>query len=146
MRDAIDPFICAVELAAAIRRKQVSPVEVADCYLETGSAPAAATTSPAGAVAPDCPVTRPGSSGCLRDPAAAGPRDRRPRADRRPSGIPLAGAGSASAVAGQVPTSWGILAGHGTVDSTFGLSAARLEVVNTLAHVASPWQAATEEV
>ena len=34
MRYAIDPFISAVELAAAIRRKEVSPVEVADCYLE----------------------------------------------------------------------------------------------------------------
>jgi amidase len=30
----IDPFTSAVELAAAIRRKEVSPVEVADCYLE----------------------------------------------------------------------------------------------------------------
>src|SRR5262245_59501922 len=29
----VDPFTPAVELAAAIRRKQVSPVEVADCYL-----------------------------------------------------------------------------------------------------------------
>ena len=34
MRYPIDPFISAVELAAAIRRKEVSPVEVADCYLE----------------------------------------------------------------------------------------------------------------
>jgi amidase len=30
----IDPFVPAVELATAIRRKDVSPVEVADCYLE----------------------------------------------------------------------------------------------------------------
>lgn len=29
-----DPFSSAVELAAAIRHKQVSPIEVADCYLE----------------------------------------------------------------------------------------------------------------
>jgi amidase len=29
----VDPFMPAVELAAAIRRKEVSPVEVADCYL-----------------------------------------------------------------------------------------------------------------
>src|SRR4029450_6305780 len=34
MRYPIDPFTSAVELAAAIRRKEVSPVEVADCYLE----------------------------------------------------------------------------------------------------------------
>jgi amidase len=34
MRYPIDPFTPAVELAAAIRRKEVSPVEVADCYLE----------------------------------------------------------------------------------------------------------------
>lgn len=30
----IDPFIPATELAAAIRRKEVSPVEVTECYLE----------------------------------------------------------------------------------------------------------------
>lgn len=29
-----DPFLSAADLAAAIRRKEVSPVEVADCYLE----------------------------------------------------------------------------------------------------------------
>ena len=34
MRSPIDPFTPAVELAAAIRRKEVSPVEVADCFLE----------------------------------------------------------------------------------------------------------------
>jgi amidase len=34
MRSPFDPFTPAVELAAAIRRKEVSPVEVADCYLE----------------------------------------------------------------------------------------------------------------
>jgi amidase len=34
MRDPIDPFMPAVELAAAIRRKQVSPVEVVDMYLD----------------------------------------------------------------------------------------------------------------
>jgi amidase len=33
MRDPIDPFTPAVELAAAIRRKEVSPVEVVDTYL-----------------------------------------------------------------------------------------------------------------
>lgn len=32
--DPIDPFVPAVELAAAIRRKEVSPVEVADAYLD----------------------------------------------------------------------------------------------------------------
>jgi amidase len=34
MRYPIDPFTLAVELAAAIRRKEVSPVEVVDSYLE----------------------------------------------------------------------------------------------------------------
>jgi Asp-tRNA(Asn)/Glu-tRNA(Gln) amidotransferase A subunit family amidase len=34
MQYSIDPFIQAVELAAAIRRKEVSPVEVVDSYLE----------------------------------------------------------------------------------------------------------------
>ena len=33
-RSPIDPFTPAVELAAAIRRKEVSPVEVADLYLD----------------------------------------------------------------------------------------------------------------
>jgi amidase len=34
MRSPIDPFTSAVELAAAIRRKEVSPVEVAELYLD----------------------------------------------------------------------------------------------------------------
>ncbi|HET6686969.1 MAG TPA: amidase [Jiangellaceae bacterium] len=34
MRDPIDPFMPALELAAAIRRQQVSPVEVVDMYLD----------------------------------------------------------------------------------------------------------------
>ncbi|MFF4186339.1 amidase [Streptomyces sp. NPDC001691] len=34
MHAPIDPFTPAVELAAAIRRKEVSPVEVADCFLD----------------------------------------------------------------------------------------------------------------
>ncbi len=34
MRDKIDPFDPPVELAATIRRHEVSPVEVADCYLD----------------------------------------------------------------------------------------------------------------
>jgi len=34
MKYPIDPFMPAVELAAAIRRKEVSPVEVAECYLD----------------------------------------------------------------------------------------------------------------
>ena len=34
MRHTIDPFTPAVELAAAVRRKEVSPVEVVDCYLD----------------------------------------------------------------------------------------------------------------
>src|SRR5262245_24617559 len=34
MLDPIDPFMPALDLAAAIRRRQVSPVEVVDMYLE----------------------------------------------------------------------------------------------------------------
>jgi len=34
MKYPVDPFTPAVGLAAAIRRKQVSPVEVADCCLD----------------------------------------------------------------------------------------------------------------
>src|SRR5215470_9475295 len=32
--EAMHPFTSAVELAAAIRRREVSPVEVVECYLE----------------------------------------------------------------------------------------------------------------
>ena len=34
VRNSIDPFMTALELAAAIRRKEVSPLEVAESYLE----------------------------------------------------------------------------------------------------------------
>jgi amidase len=34
MRSPIDPFTSALDLAAAIRRREVSPVEVAGCYLD----------------------------------------------------------------------------------------------------------------
>src|SRR5262245_53225533 len=34
MTESVNPFTPAVELAAAIRRKEVSPVEVADLYLD----------------------------------------------------------------------------------------------------------------
>jgi amidase len=34
VRHPVDPFTPAVELAAAVRRKEVSPVEVVDCYLD----------------------------------------------------------------------------------------------------------------
>lgn len=34
MRTTIDPFLSALDLAEAIRRKEVSPLEVADCFLQ----------------------------------------------------------------------------------------------------------------
>ena len=46
----------------------------------------------------------------------------------------------------EVPTSSDIRQDLARFDSMFGLPAARLQVVNTLAHAASPWQATIEEV
>jgi subtilase family serine protease len=57
-----------------------------------------------------------------------------------PAESPSAGAGTPG------PTSSDIRQDLAHFDGRFGLPAAKLEVVNTLAHALSPWQASTEEV
>jgi subtilase family serine protease len=61
--------------------------------------------------------------------------------------FPPTGTGSSGAAAGiQVPASSDIRQDLADFDAVFGLPAARVQVVNTLAHTASPWQASPEEV
>jgi subtilase family serine protease len=60
--------------------------------------------------------------------------------------FPPQAAGAAGAAAGgQVPAATDIRQDLAQFDRRFGLPAARLQVVNTLAHAASPWQASGEE-
>jgi len=59
---------------------------------------------------------------------------------------PQATGPSGAATGGQVPASSDIRQDLALFDRRFGLPAARLQVVNTLAHAASPWQASGEEV
>lgn len=58
---------------------------------------------------------------------------------------PQAAGASGAAAGGQVPASSDIRQDLALFDSRFGLPAARVQVVNTLAHAASPWLASTEE-
>jgi subtilase family serine protease len=60
--------------------------------------------------------------------------------------FPPAAAGSPSVTGPQVPASSDIRQDLALFDSTFDLPAAQLQIVNTLAHAASPWLAAGEEV
>jgi subtilase family serine protease len=61
--------------------------------------------------------------------------------------FPPSAAGTSSAAAGtQVPASSDIRQDLALFDGMFGLPAAQLQVVNTLAHAASPWLATSEEV
>jgi subtilase family serine protease len=61
--------------------------------------------------------------------------------------FPPSGDGSSSTVTGgQVPAATDIRQDLARFDALFGLPAAQLQVVNTLAHAASPWLASTEEV
>jgi subtilase family serine protease len=61
--------------------------------------------------------------------------------------FPPSAAGTSSAAAGtQVPASSDIRQDLALFDGMFGLPAAQLQVVNTLAHSASPWLATSEEV
>jgi subtilase family serine protease len=121
--------------------------------LPRGSVTAPATASPPGALVADCLA--------LRSPCYA-PRQLRvaygiqPLLDRGITGrgqtvvlleFPPPATGSPSAVTGiQVPAVTDIRQDLARFDSVFGLPAARLHVVNALAHAASPWLATLEEV
>jgi subtilase family serine protease len=114
---------------------------------ETGSA-TAPVSGPPGAVSADCLVSRPPCYGPRQLRVAYGIQ---PLLDRGITGrgqtVVLLEFPPAAAVAGaQVPAVSDIRQDLARFDSAFGLPAASLQVVNTLAHVASPWLAAAEEV
>jgi subtilase family serine protease len=121
--------------------------------LPHGSATAPATASPPGAAANDCMAL---PSPCYTPQQLRVAYGIQPLLDRGITGrgqtvvlpeFPPAATGSPSAVTGtQVPAVTDIRQDLALFDSTFGLPAARLQVVNTLAHAASPWLATGEEV
>ena len=119
-------------------------VAAAGCGTGTGSAAVPATASPPGAVVVNC----------LARSLCYGPRQFRvaygiqPLLDRG-----ITGRGQTAvllefppAAAGSPPAVTDIRQDLERFDSAFGLPAARLQVVNTLAHAASPWLATGEEV
>src|SRR5215471_10568355 len=116
-----------------------------------GTAPA--TGSPPGAVSADCLASRPPCDTPRQLRAAYGIQ---PLLDRGITGrgqtvvlpeFPPSAAGSPSKFPGsQVPVVTDIRQDLARFDAVFGLPAARLQVVNTLAHATSPWLASAEEV
>ena len=115
----------------------------------TGGATAPATATPPGAVQADCLTSQPPSCDTPRQLRVA--YGIQPLLDRGITGrrqtVVLLEFPPASAAAGaQVPAVSDIRQDLARFDSAFGLPTARLQVVNTLAHVASPWLAAAEEV
>ena len=122
-------------------------------HLLDRSATAPATVSPPGAVSADCLASRPPCYGPRQLRVAYGIQ---PLLNRGISGrgqtvvlpeFPPSAAGSPSGVTGvQVLAVTDIRQDLARFDALFGLPAARLQVVNTLAHTASPWLASTEEV
>jgi subtilase family serine protease len=111
------------------------------------------TSSPSGAVAADCLTSQPP---CYTPMQLRVAYAIQPLLDRGITGrgqtvvlleFPPTTAGSSSPATGvQVPASSDIRQDLARFDSVFGLPAARLHVVNTLAHAASPWLASIEEV
>jgi subtilase family serine protease len=122
-------------------------------HLLPRSATAPATASPPGAVSADCLASQPPCYGPRQLRVAYGIQ---PLLDRGITGrrqtvvlpeFPPSAAGSPSGVTGvQVPAVTDIRQDLARFDALFGLPAARLQVVNTLARAASPWLASTEEV
>jgi subtilase family serine protease len=115
----------------------------------TSGATAPATATPPGAVQADCLTSQPPSCDTPRQLRVA--YGIQPLLDRGITGrrqtVVLLEFPPASAAAGiQVPAVSDIRQDLARFDSAFGLPTARLQVVNTLAHVASPWLAAAEEV
>jgi subtilase family serine protease len=125
--------------------------------LPGAGAAAPATASPPGAVAADCLALRPP---CFRPQQFRTAYGIQPLLDRGITGrgqtvvlleFPSSLTGSPSAGTGDsAPAHTDVRQDLARFDSVFGLPAARLQVVNTLAHAASPWLAAgpvgTEEV
>jgi subtilase family serine protease len=111
----------------------------------TGTGATAPAASPPGAVSADCLASRPS---CYAPRQLRAAYDIQPLLDRGITGrgqtvvlpeFPPSAAGSPLAVTD-------IRQDLARFDALFGLPAARLQVVNTLAHTASPWLAAPEEV
>jgi len=127
-------------------------VAAAGCSTGTGSTAASATASSPGAVAADC-LTR---SLCYPPRQFLVAYGIQPLLDRGTTGrgqivvlleFPPPATGAPSAVPLlQLPAVTDIRQDLTRFDSVFGLPAARLQVVNTLAHSASPWLATIEEV
>jgi subtilase family serine protease len=121
--------------------------------LLNGSATAPATASPSGAAATDCLAL---PSPCYTPQQLRVAYGIQPLLDRGITGrgqtvvlleFPSPATRSPSAVADtQVPAVTDVRQDLALFDSMFGLPAARLQVVNTLAHAASPWLATGEEV
>ncbi len=111
------------------------------------------TSSPPGAVAADCLTSQPP---CYTPQQLRVAYGIQPLLDRGITGrgqtvvlleFPPTTAGSSSSATGvQVPASSDIRQDLARFDSVFGLPAARLRIVNSLAHAASPWLASIEEV
>jgi subtilase family serine protease len=119
----------------------------------TGTAATAPVPSPPGAVSADCLASRPPCYTPRQLRVAYGIQ---PLLDRGITGrgqtvvlpeFPPSAAGSPLKFPGsQVPVVTDIRQDLARFDALFGLPAARLQVVNTLMHAASPWLASTEEV
>ena len=119
----------------------------------TGTGATAPATSPSGAVSIDCLASRPPCYAPRQLRVAYGIQ---PLLDRGITGrgqtvvlpeFPPSAAGSPSKFPGsQVPVVTDIRQDLARFDALFGLPAVRLQVVNTLAHAASPWLASPEEV
>ena len=117
--------------------------------LPGASATAPATASPPGAVPADCLALR---SPCFRPQQFRTAYGIQPLLDRGITGhgqtvvlleFPSSATGSPSAgTGGSAPANTDVRQDLARFDSVFGLPAARLQVVNTLAHAASPWLAA----
>ena len=128
-------------------------IEACQHLLPRASTAASAAPAPAGGVPADCLALRPPCYTPRQLRVAYGIQ---PLLDRGITGrgqtvvlpeFPPPAAGSPSAVSGvQVPASSDIRQDLARFDAMFGLPAAHVQVVNTLAHVASPWLAAPEEV
>ena len=115
----------------------------------TGGATAPGTVTPSGAEQADCLTSQPPSCDTPRQLRVA--YGIQPLLDRGITGrrqtVTLLEFPPASATTGaRVLAVSDIRQDLARFDSAFGLPTARLQVVNTLAHVASPWLAAAEEV
>jgi subtilase family serine protease len=112
----------------------------------TGGATAPAP-SPAGAVPADCLASRPPcyTPRQLRVAYGIKPLLDRGITGRRQAVVLLEFPPAPATTGAQVPAVSDIRQDLARFDSAFGLPTARLQVVNTLAHVASPWLAAAEE-